>query len=150
MLERFEEYLKLIEMPEALRNRAEELCVEFQTILPGEINQIFVSDRYDEGGVRRYYSLWLIMGNVISECKNFAVSDNIDFLNFKRGIRLLTVDKNNLGDVHGQTSVKSELNVRINFGDAGSQVADFVAAHTNCKYLADLVVNVFSPNLERL
>ena len=43
MLERFESYFKEIEMPEALRARAEELCRQLAAILPGTIDRVFVT-----------------------------------------------------------------------------------------------------------
>src|SRR5258708_5242521 len=93
MLEAFEDYFKEIEMPSPLRERARQLCNEFATILPAKPERVFVTDSYDQEGVRRYHSLWISSGNVISEYKNFAVQDNVDFLNLSCGVRWIEVTK---------------------------------------------------------
>ncbi len=73
MLEPFEDYFKEIEMPTPLRERARQLCAEFASILPAKPERVFVTDGYDPEGIRRYFNLWVLGGNIISEYKNFPV-----------------------------------------------------------------------------
>jgi hypothetical protein len=93
MLEGFLEYFRQIEMPEAIQRRAEDLCGEFIRFIPTPISRVFVTDVYDGGGVRRYQNLILVSGKLIMECKNFIVSDNIDFLDMDCGVKWFEVVK---------------------------------------------------------
>ena len=134
MLEPFEDYFKEIEMPTPLRVRARQLCGEFASILPGKPERVFVTDAYDQEGVRRYHSLWILSANVISEYKNFAVQDNIDFLNLSCGVRWLEVQKTDLKDLTGPTSTKSMLTVNASFGESMVSGARMQAVHNNCAH----------------
>jgi hypothetical protein len=102
MLENFRDYFRDIGMPDIAQQRAEKLASEFRSMIPGKTDHAFVSDGYDPQGVRRYFSLWMSSGHIIMECKDFLVSDNIDFLNMKDGVEYILVTKTELGDIESK------------------------------------------------
>jgi hypothetical protein len=148
MLEPFEDYFKEIEMPTPLRKRAPQLCNDFTTILPGKPERVFITDAYDSEGVRRYHSLWVVSGNVISEFKNFAIQDNVDFVNLSCGVRWLDITKTDLKEITGPTSTKSMLIIEASFGEGIGSAARMQAVHNNCAHLAKLIKDVFLPRLK--
>src|SRR5665213_3087735 len=99
MLEQFTPYFQEIEMSAALQMRAEQLCLGFRSLLGERIEHVFVTDSYDNDGVRRYQSFWLCSGNILMEMKNFILLDNIDFVNLAHGVRWIQVEKEELGDI---------------------------------------------------
>jgi hypothetical protein len=148
MLEKFYEYFREIEMPSAIRERAEQLCNEFALFLPRRIDRVFVNDLYDQQGVRRYLNLELVGQSVLMECKNFILSDNIDFLNLDEGIKWIQIDKNELNNVSGETSTKSWITAYVAFegatrglvaGPAHGTGLVLTAYHNNCAHLAEFV-----------
>jgi hypothetical protein len=143
--EKAHEYFREIEMASALQERAVQLCNEFATFIPAKIERVFVTDLYDPQGVRRYLNLELVAGGILMECKNFIVSDNIDFLDLRGGIKWIEITKNELKDIDGQTT-KSWLRASIVFagflpgfapGVMGTGQAGLTlnSAHNNCRHL---------------
>src|SRR5208282_687630 len=153
MLESFRDYFRTIEMPDAAQGRAEKLASEFQSLIPGKTDHVFVSDGYDLQGARRYFSLWMSSGHSLMECKNVLVSDNIDFMNLKDGVVYVEVTKTELQDVEKQTTPKSTINVKIALGrtslSPGAAVATVHAAHNNCSYLVNFLKTMFLDQLIR-
>jgi hypothetical protein len=145
MLERFQEYFRAIEMSQTLQQRAEQLCTEFVTLITGDVKKVFVSDGYDDEGVRRYHSLFLIYGDRLSELKDFVTTDNIDFINLSQ-TRIIEVKKYDLGILSGETTIKSRMEINLMIGtDIG---VEFRAVHKNCLYLWELMKSSFLPILK--
>ncbi len=151
MLEKFEAYFRAIEMSETLQQRAEQVCMGFRAFIPAEIDRVFVTDGYDEAGVRRYQNLWLASGNLVMESKRFVTLDNIDFAWLETRIRYMEIQKTELSDINGETTIKSRLTVNLVLGlgmaTAGRSEAALEAAHNNCLHLAEFVRLVFLPRL---
>jgi hypothetical protein len=138
MLEEFRDYFQQIEMSETIQRRAEDLCSEFGRFIPTPIKRVFVADAYDGGGVRRYQNLILVSANIVMECKNFVVSDNIDFVNLDNGVRWVEVSKTELKDMYGPTTIKSAVRVEVVLlPEAGTLTLH--AVHNNCAKLAEFI-----------
>lgn len=149
MLEVFKDYFRTIEMSDSLQQRAERLCSNFRKFLPHSLSHAFVTDGYDDQGVRRYQNFWLFGDNLLMEFKNFIQSDNVDFVNLNCGVRWLQVEKTDLEDLAGQTSTKSRITVTLALGEGiGHANGMLQAAHNNCPYLAQFIGGVLLPHLK--
>ena len=145
MLEVFKDYFSSIEMPGVIQERADQLCTQFSSLIPGAVERVFVTDSYDAGSVRRYHSLWLVSGNIAMESKNFLTSDNIDFVNLAAGILYIEIYKSELENLQGPTTIKSNLVLNVTFSPSGvteTQTARLRAVHNNCSHLAELVERI--------
>jgi hypothetical protein len=153
MLETFYNYFRTIEMPDVTHERAEKLVREFRSLIGEPIDRVIVTDAYDPQGVRRYHSLWLSHGPVIMECKQFLISDNIDFLNLSSGVQWVELTKTELEDIEGQTTQKSVLRAQAMFRNIlslpGAPGAVLHAVHNNCRYLALFLKEMFVDVLVR-
>jgi hypothetical protein len=146
MLETFYDYFREIEMASALQERAEQLCNEFARLMPSPIEKVFVTDLYDPQGVRRYQNLEMVGRGIWMECKNFLVSDNMDFLNMNCGVKWVQIDKTELKGLYGETSTKSTVRATVVFEGSGPAGQLFQgtgallhAVHNNCPRLVDFV-----------
>src|SRR5271154_2329922 len=106
MLEEFLHYFQKLEIPEPIQRRAEELCTEFGKLIPTPIRRVYVTDLYDGEGIRRYQNLILVSGSVLMECKNFIVSDNIDFIDMECGVKISEITKWELKNIYEDSSTK--------------------------------------------
>jgi hypothetical protein len=112
MLEKFAEDFRHIEMPQTLQGRAEQLCREYVTLISGDVDHAFVDDRYDDQGVRRYNSLFIVAGGIMSELREFISENNIDFVKLSRA-KWITIRKYEFEPASGVTTPKSRLELDV-------------------------------------
>jgi hypothetical protein len=145
MLEKYAAYFRDIEMPQALQERADQLCSEYITLLAGDVDHVFIDDYYDDQSIRRYNSMFIVAGGILSELRSFISDSNIDFVKLSRA-KWVTVRKYELGIVSGVTTPRSRMEVDVAFVPEVN--AEFRASHNNCLYLWNFLREVILPILE--
>lgn len=135
MQDEWRKYLKDIGLSNTLQSRAAKIFGEFSSLFPQEVTGIFVTDRIDKEGHRRYDSLWFLSNDFLMESKNFGSSDNIDMIRHSRNIVYLTIEKEhyNLRNVND----KSRLTVMAKLSETLG--AEFRATRNNCPVLREVV-----------
>jgi hypothetical protein len=147
MLEPFVDYLRAIEIPSTLQERAEYLCREFDLQI-GNIDHLFVTDGYDNENIRRYKSVMLVEGHMMYEFQEFVVTEHIDIVNMRTmAISLLDVVKEHVEIPSGITSPNSRMQVTIHFSGGTNYIA-LEAVHNNCVYLWNFLKKVIVPHLK--
>jgi hypothetical protein len=127
------EYLQSIGMTPTAIERAQVLCDRFVRAFSIPINDIVVADAFDQTGNRHYLSLWIASDRVISECKNFMTSDNVDFVSLKSGVMWLMVSYKDY-DFETNTancSVMVDFRMSIQFG------GQITGVYNNCQPVVD-------------
>jgi hypothetical protein len=138
-----QKYLEEIEMAEPAIARVETLLKWYSIYLDG-MRDIFIADIYDGESIRRYLNLWIITDTLMVECKNFLISDNIDFTRLD-DVNYIEINKSELETPFGPYTNKSVYNIGLRYDNP--TIAIMMAAGNNCKYLHLLVVKYFLPAL---
>lgn len=140
---KFEQYMDEIQMPGPLKARIDQLLRDFAPLFRETPEQIFVSDLFDGGNIRRYMSVWLFSKNHAMEIKNFIQADVIDVIVLTQNIRYVLVTKNDFDFV--TANPKSRLTVSGHFEHPAN--FQLQAAANNCMVLGDITRARILPNL---
>ena len=143
MLEQFQEYFTAIDLPQPIREKAEQLCQAYAGALPGPLEDVFISDAFEPDGARRYRSLWLKTPLHVMESHNFVVGYSMDFtaLLGVQSAEFIRSDLVSFDD--GPTTPATRLMVRVRFRN--QLEGHLQAAHNNCKYLYRFTVRNLMP-----
>jgi hypothetical protein len=132
MLEQFRDYFNAIEMPNALIERAEQICGAFDPFIERPVHGVFVCDFFEPEGARRYTSLFLCTRWHLIELKNFVVAQNIDLTRLL-DVVYLDIARNDLADLN-QPAQGTTMRVEVRFKSAMLH-AILAAARNNCDFL---------------
>ena len=125
-------YFEEIGMSPVARGRAEEMISLMAGLFDVPIKDVFISDRFDEKGIRSHESLFAITEEYLLESQNFMTNTRVDlalisnveyieadFVEFKPGI----------------SSDGSRLNITLQLPPA---YFSLFAARNNCQYLFEI------------
>jgi len=133
MLEQFTEYFDEIELPQPMREKAEQLFQCFADAIASPLQSVFISDTFESDGARRYHAFWARTPLLVLEAKNFVAANNLDFTPL-RNIEYTEFARSDLVSYEsGPTTATTTLICTVRFSN--SVGGRLMAAHNNCKYL---------------
>jgi hypothetical protein len=143
MKKEFAEYLHNLGMAEPLLQRTEAILNFYSDLLPGEIEDIFVSEYVKDDGTRSFETFWIFTNEHICEAKNFLDVDNFDIA------RLVTIthfilEKKDY-DMRNSTA-SSRMKAMLAFHSIGLN-ATLKASAENCDRLAQIIRKHAVPRL---
>jgi hypothetical protein len=137
------DYLGSLAAPEALSVRVDALVRAYESLVPEEIQSIFVSEFRDETGDTTFESLWLFSDRLVMEAKLLGEEgDQFDFVPHKHGVRHIVVKKRAFDLVH--TSDDSQMSIEIWFTD--QRYGILKATRENCTDLLTILRRHLLPN----
>lgn len=121
-------------MGELLIERVKSIHEYYKSILPGEIETVFVSEYMNQNGERTYEDLWLFHSDLICEAKSFIHKDDFDVAKLAPLLYARTIKS----EYDGKTATeKSSMSVEFNLENAVH--GQIKASKQNCEELMKLL-----------
>jgi len=139
----FQEYLREIGVEGAFLERADAILAHFEVLVPDLVAEatLFVSDRIDEEGKRRYASLWLFTAEAMMEAKEFLEKVDIDFAPLTNGCVYWVINTRSFS--LKETTDASRMSLRVILpSDVGGELQ---ATGSNCAHLLDVLRQYILP-----
>jgi len=145
MKREFEEYLKAINIPNAIIGRIESLFPYIQCVCPEESTTLFVKEYLQEDGTRVYESVIFFSENFVCEAKQFVTEINVDVTPIKNQIHYMELkiqdyELRNPND-------KSRFYLEAYFRPGSIVHLVLRASKENCDYALQVLSNILKPNL---
>ena len=135
-------YLQSIGIQELFLKRAEEVSDFYQQIYPDQIEDIFVTEYFDNDGNRQYESLWFFSKTSAMEAKRFLTVDDFDSPPLKNQVEYWSIKKTEYNFL--ETSAKSRIT--LDFSLISGVTGTLKASRENCDHLKAIFLKHIMPN----
>jgi hypothetical protein len=141
MKSEFLDYLKSIGLTEPLVIRIESIFQFYKEFCPEEIEDIFVSDSFNDGGNREYENLLFFSKKYVMEAKQFITKDNFDFTLMEYPLRYWTIEKQDYDFKASKDTSRLQILVHLNW--QSKFIGEFKSSKNNCDHLSSIFRKYF-------
>lgn len=138
-----DDYMEALQLTDVLRERVIAIQTQYESLVPGAIVDMFITDYVNSDNVREFENLWFFGPQFIMEAKLFQTTDDFDLSIYRARMERWQITKENF--VIGQTpSAESRMVLHALVGPISMNMK---ASAENCQYLISILERHLIPNL---